>query len=413
MSKAVGTDLGTKEDTEKMVSEAEHEKEVERVKNQLKSYAISLKSSVGETSFKEKLGEEDAKKLDTAAQEAINWLDASQAGSIAEFQDRQKQLEALASPIMTNFYGAGGAPGVDQHRSAKKTTGKIIVTGATGHIGKHTFPSLLKRHPASNLIALVRDPAKADDLVALGIEVRQGDYFDYASLVRAFEGVEKVMLVSAHAFTDRNTQHYNVITAARQVGVKHIVFMSIKRKEGSDFTMPEVSPSDLFAEATLKASGLAYTIVRHPPFLDVIQFYIGDKAFEQGIHMAPGDGKFTAVTRKDLAEAHAVILSEPGHENKTYSLTGYEPVSFADIAGILGKARNIDVPYSTISDQSYIDALTTKGFPFHLAKFVHLWVVGMQRGEWDEISGDLETLLGRKPTSPAEFLSSNYPVPTL
>lgn len=280
------------------------------------------------------MDEEDAKKLKTAAQDVITWLDASQAGSIEEFQDKQKELEAHA------HYGAGGAPGAVQHRSAKKITGKIIVTSAT----------------------------------------------------------------------DRNAKHYIVISAARQVGVKYIVFMSINRKEGSDFTMPEVTLLDLFTEATLKASGLAYTIIRYPPFLGVIQFYIGDKAFELGIYMPPSDGKFSAVTHKDLAEAHAVIFSEPGHENKTYSLTGYEPVSFADIAGILGKARNIDVPYSTISDQSYIDALTTKGFPLHLAEFVHLWV-GMQRGEWDEISGDLETLLGRKRTSPTEFLSTNYPVP--
>jgi NAD(P)H dehydrogenase (quinone) len=289
--------------------------------------------------------------------------------------------------------------------------GKIIVTGASGHIGKHTFAPLLKRNPASNVIALVRDPTKADDLAALGIEIRKGDYFDYDSLVRAFEGIEKVMLVSAHAFTDRNTQHYNVITAARQAGVKHVVFMSINRKEGSGFTMPEVTPTDLFAEATLKASGLNYTIVRHPPFLDVIQFYIGDKAYERGVQMPPGDGKFTAVTREDLAEAHAVILSELGHENKTYTLTGYKPVSFADVAGILGKTRNVEVPYSFISDQDYIDRLTAKGFPLPLAEFVHLWVVGMSNGEWDEVTGDLETLLGRKPKAPTEFFSADYPAP--
>lgn len=108
----------SKEDIEKMVSEAEKykaedEKEAERVqaKNQLESYAFSLKNSVGEATFKEKVGEEDATKLETAAQEAINWLDASQAGAIEEFQDKQKELEALANPIMTKFYGAGGAPG--------------------------------------------------------------------------------------------------------------------------------------------------------------------------------------------------------------------------------------------------------------------------------------------------------------
>jgi len=289
--------------------------------------------------------------------------------------------------------------------------GKIIVTGATGHLGKQTFAPLLKRVPASDVIALVRDPTKAEDLSALGIEIRQGDYFDHGSLVRAFEGVEKVMLVSAQAFTDRNTQHYNVITAARQAGAKHVVFMSINRKEGSDFTMPEVTPSDVFVKAMLKASGLIYTIVEHPPFLDVLHLYIGDKALELGVHMPPGDGKFTAVARQDLAEAHAVILSQPGHENKTYKLTGYGSVSFRDVAAILAEAKGVEVPYTVISDQEYIKGLVAKGFPAVVAVFLHLWVTGMSKGEWDEVTPDLKTLLGREPLTPAEFFAIDYPPP--
>jgi NAD(P)H dehydrogenase (quinone) len=287
--------------------------------------------------------------------------------------------------------------------------GKIIVTGATGHLGKQTFAPLLKRVPASDVIALVRDPANAEDLSALGVEIRQGDYFDYGSLVRAFEGVEKVMLISAQAFTDRNTQHYNVITAARQAGAKHVVFMSINRKEGSDFTMPEVTPSDVFVKAMLKASGLTYTIVEHPPFLDVLHLYVGDKALELGVHMPPGDGKFTAVARRDLAEAHAAILSQPGRENKTYRLTGYAPVSFRDIAAILAEATGVSVPYTVISDQEYIEGLVAQGFPPTVAAFLHLWVTGMSKGEWDEVTPDLKMLLGREPLTPAEFFATDYP----
>ena len=145
---------------------------------------------------------------------------------------------------------------------------RILVTGASGNIGRLTLQHLLKRVPASDLVGLVRDPAKATDLAAAGIEIRQGDYFDYDGLVRAFEGIAKVMLVSATAFTDRNTQHQNVISAARQAGVKHIVYMPIIREAESAFTLPDITEQDRFVEEQLKASGLTYTLVRHPPAVE-------------------------------------------------------------------------------------------------------------------------------------------------
>src|SRR5690606_29886212 len=105
---------------------------------------------------------------------------------------------------------------------------------------------LKKGVPAKQIIGLSRKKEGTEALTAQGVEVRFGDYFDYESLLRAFEGVDKVMLTSAVAFTDRFTQHYNAITAARQAGVKHVVYMAIMRKEGSGRIMPEVTKSDLF-----------------------------------------------------------------------------------------------------------------------------------------------------------------------
>jgi NAD(P)H dehydrogenase (quinone) len=115
---------------------------------------------------------------------------------------------------------------------------KIIVTGATGNIGRLTLQHLLSHHPAKEIVGLAREPGKAADLSAHGIQIRSGDYFDIDSLLHAFEGVEKVMLVSATAFTDRRTQHRNVIKAAKQAGLRHIVFMPIIRKEGSSYNLP-------------------------------------------------------------------------------------------------------------------------------------------------------------------------------
>jgi NAD(P)H dehydrogenase (quinone) len=286
---------------------------------------------------------------------------------------------------------------------------KILVTGASGNLGRKTLQHLLDRHPASDLVGLVRDPAKAIDLAAEGIEIRTGDYVDYESLVRAFSDVDKVMLVSAVAFTDRNLQHYNAITAARQAGVEHIAFNPIIRKEGSDFALPGITADDIFAEQTLKASGLTYTILRHPPFLDTLPFYIGANAYESGVRVPAGDGKVAAASRDDLAEAAAVVLTEPGHENRTYSLHGDPAVSFADVAQILSANRGVPVPYIAGSDEEHISNLVAAGLPEPAVGFALAWVHGVNAGEWADQTGDLEKLIGRTPTTAAEFLRDNYP----
>jgi NAD(P)H dehydrogenase (quinone) len=288
--------------------------------------------------------------------------------------------------------------------------GKILVTGASGYLGRKTLQHLLKRKPASDLAGLARNPAKAADLAAQGIDIRQGDYFDDGALLRAFEGIEKVMLIGTHGFTDRNTQHYNVIAAARQAGVKHIAFTSIIRKENSDFILPEVTVTDIFAEQALKASGIPYTIVRQPAFLEVLQFFIGGKAYEAGVRVPAGDGKIGALTRGDIAEAQAVVLAEDGHQNKVYSLTGDPCVSFAGLARILSELRGVEVPYIKISDQQYIDNFVADGLPEPVAAFALGWVRGINRGEWEDQTRDLENLIGHKPVTAAEFLRDNYPV---
>lgn len=140
--------------------------------------------------------------------------------------------------------------------------GKILVTGASGHLGRKTLLHLLKRKPASQLAALVRDPAKAHDLAALGIEVRQGDYLDTESLSRAFSDIEKLMLTATHAFTDRNTAHANVIDEAVKANVRHLVFIPIISKN-ADFKMKEITNEDIFTVKKLKKSGLTYIPLRN------------------------------------------------------------------------------------------------------------------------------------------------------
>jgi NAD(P)H dehydrogenase (quinone) len=283
---------------------------------------------------------------------------------------------------------------------------KILVTGASGDIGKKTLLHLLKKKPASDLVGLVRDPSKAADLAALGVELRQGDYLDRESLTRAFAGVEKLMLTSTHAFTDRKTAHANVIDVAAKTGVRHLVYMPIYRKVTSAFIMKEITEEDIFTIDKLRSSGLAYTLVQHPPFMEPAVMYAGPNAADVGVRVPAGNGKFTAATRDDLAAAHATVLTEPGHEGKSYYLSGAPAVSWADIARILSAIYGKDVPYIAISDEEYIKSMAALGFPYFVAPFILKWVQGMNQGEWEEVTSDLETLIGRKPTTPAEYLRS-------
>ena len=285
---------------------------------------------------------------------------------------------------------------------------KILVTGATGNIGSSTLQHLLRRVPADDLVGLARDPAKAADLARQGIAIRQGDYFDQEGLVRAFEGVEKIMLVSATAFTDRNTQHENVIRAAVQAGVGHIVYMPIIREAGAAFSLPQVAEQDLFVEEKLRASGLTYTLVRHPPFLESIPFYIGGNALAMGVRAPAGSGKAGFAARDDLAEAHAVVLTQPGHDNKTYALYGDPAVSLADIAQILSEISGRPVPFIVGSDSDYIAHLVAAGLPAPAAEFALVWVQGINAGAWGGTPGDLEKLIGRKPVTPAAFLRQAF-----
>lgn len=274
---------------------------------------------------------------------------------------------------------------------------KILVTGATGVVGKSTIEHLLKKNvPASQIIGLARNKEKLKDLAAKGVEIGEGDYLDYNSLLRAFEGVDKIMLTSAIAFTDRFTQHYNVITAARQMGVKHVVYMSIMRKEGSGRIMSEVTESDLFTEQVLKSSGLDYTVVYHPPFADLLSAYYGPNPYENGINVPANNGKMAPATRDELAEAHAEILSTPGHENKTYSLGGSHTISFSEIAKILSGLKGEPVSFNTITAEEYMDGIVGQGVPRHVAEFITGWVLAIEGGEFEHQSGDLERLLGRR-----------------
>jgi len=286
---------------------------------------------------------------------------------------------------------------------------RILITGATGHLGKAVINFLLKKGtPASQITALVRDEEKAADLKEKGIELRKGDYHDYASLLKAFTGIYKLLLVSSSDFNDRSNQHINAVNAAKEAGVRHILYTSVQSRENQPSAIPFVVKSHIDTENAIKKSGIPYTILRNTLYADVLPMFLGEKVVETGVFIPAGNGKTPLATREDMAEAAAIILSTPGHENKVYPITSSTAYSFNDVAINLTELSGKNIPYVDAEPEQYKQALSQAGVLQEYIGFMAGFAEAIKQNEFDEADTTLERLLGRKPTSLKEYLKSVY-----
>ena len=290
----------------------------------------------------------------------------------------------------------------------------ILVTGATGQLGSGAIDHLLNKGvEASSIAALVRDAAKASHLKDKGIELRIGDYSDYDSLVKAFQGVDKLLLVSSSdrgAVENRTAHHTAAIKAASEAGVAHIVYTSFMRKPGfEDSAIAAFQNSHLQTEEFLKSSGIPYTILQNGIYLEMIPIFAGSKVAETGTILYPaGTGKASWVLREELAEAAAYILTTEGHENKTYSLANTESVSFPEIASAISDALGKEVRYSSPSPDEFETIMKSAGVPeVYIGMFV-MWATAQAQGALDLEGDTLASFLGRKPTTASQFLNRIY-----
>ncbi|WP_184547852.1 SDR family oxidoreductase [Mucilaginibacter sp. FT3.2] len=286
----------------------------------------------------------------------------------------------------------------------------ILVTGATGHFGKSTIDFLLKKGISStNIVALVRDEAKAGDLKAKGITIRTGDYHNYDSLINAFEGINKLLLVSSSDITDRTRQQQNVVSAAKEAGVKHILYTSTERKnETATSPIHFVTGSHIETENIIKASGIPYTIFRNNLYLDMLPIFFGQQVLEKGVFLPTGETSAAFSTRDDMAEAAANVLISDGHENKDYGISNTENVSVPEIVKSLGEVVGKEIGYVSPTSELFIETMTKAGVPEQFVGMFAGFSEAIRQGEFETFNTDLEMLLGRKPVSAKEFLTGFY-----
>lgn len=285
----------------------------------------------------------------------------------------------------------------------------IVVTGATGHFGHATIDFLLKKGvPTSHITAFVRDETKAQELKDKGVIIKQGHYDDYDSLLNAFRGADKVLLVSGLDH-NREEQHKNVIRAAGEMGVQHILYTSIARKNNSDQTsLGFLGESHIGTEKAVIASGIPYTILQNSLYTDGLPLFLGEQVLETGVFFPANDGKVNFATRADMAEAAANILTGTGHDNKTYVIAGPNAYSFQEIAQTLGALTGKEVAYINPAPETFKNVLEGVGLPEHLVGVTLAFAGTIRNGELETENADLEKLLGRTPEGLADTLRSIY-----
>lgn len=211
----------------------------------------------------------------------------------------------------------------------------IALTGATGQLGQFVVEALLKTVPAKEIVAIVRNPAKAEALSKQGLIVRQGDYNDQAALTQALAGVEKLLLISSSEVGQRAAQHRNVINAAKAAGVKFIAYTSLLHADTSPLGLhvEHVETEKLLAE-----SGIPFALLRNGWYSEN---YLASApaALAHGVFIgAAGEGKIASATRADYAAAAARVISEEGHAGKVYELAGDKAWTLSDLAALLSEA---------------------------------------------------------------------------
>lgn len=272
---------------------------------------------------------------------------------------------------------------------------KILVTGATGKLGSLIVEELLKLVPSNHVAVSVRDPEKATHLLERGVDVRYGNFNEYDSLVTAFSGVDRLLMISSDDAINRKKQHLTAIRAAQAANVRFIAYTSAPK---ADVSTVEPFNDHRITEEAIKQSGITYAILRN-------NWYIENEVntFQAILNGAPwviasSQGKAGWAPRMDYAEAAARVLTGSGHENSIYELTG-ELLTQEELARLFAEVSKRDVQIKYVEAEEYSHMLSEAGIPDAFVSILVHMQLEIGRGALEIESSDLRNLLGRQVTS--------------
>ena len=278
----------------------------------------------------------------------------------------------------------------------------LVVTGATGHLGRLTVEALLRRGvPAAEIVATGRRTDSLDDLAARGVTVRRADFDDPASLPSAFAGAERLLLVSGSEVGSRLPQHAAAVEAAARAGVGLLAYTSIAHADRSSLLLARDHRE---TEELLARSGVPHVLLRNSWYTENYTAQL-PVYLEHGIAGAAGDGRISAAPRADYAEAAAVVLTGDGHTGATYELGGVG-FTMTELARAVAGATDRQVTYTDLPVEQYAQVLVDAGLPAAAAAVLADGDRGAADGELLVDPADLATLLGRPATPLADAVAT-------
>jgi NAD(P)H dehydrogenase (quinone) len=272
----------------------------------------------------------------------------------------------------------------------------IAVTGATGQLGRIVIDALLKKVPAGEIVAAVRTPAKAADLAAQGVIVRQADYSQPETLRAAFAGVDKLLLISGSEVGQREAQHKAVIEAAQAAGVGFIAYTSLLHADTSPLGL---GAEHRATEALLKASGIPFALLRNGWYTENYAASIPPALAHHAFIGAAGEGRIASAARQDYAEAAAEVMTREDQAGNVYELSGDDSYTLAQFAAEIAAQSGEKVDYVNLSQADFAAALKGAGLPEGLAEMLADSDAGAEKGGLFDDSHQLSKLIGRPTTS--------------
>lgn len=274
---------------------------------------------------------------------------------------------------------------------------RILVTGASGHLGRLAVSRLVEKLPPSQIVAMARRRESVEDLAALGVEVSEADYDKPETLAAAFDGIDRLLLVSASEVGKRAPQHANVIAAAKTAGVRLIAYTSILHADTSPM---KLAAEHVETERRLRDSGVPFVLLRNGWYTEN---YLGaiPAALQYGAVMgAEGTGRISAAARADFAEAAAaVIASNKDEAGKIYELAGDQAFTMTELAAALSELSGKQIVYKQVPEAEYAAMLAGVGIPEAFAATLADSSACAARGALFDDSRTLGKLIGR-PTTP-------------
>lgn len=280
----------------------------------------------------------------------------------------------------------------------------IAVTGATGQLGQLVINELLATHNAQDIVAIVRNPAKAQALAQKGVQVREADYGNSAALAQALQGVEKLLLISSSEVGQRAPQHRNIINAAKSAGVQLIAYTSLLHADTSPLGL---RAEHIETENDLAQSGIPFVLLRNGWYSENYLASV-PAALEHGAFIgSAGDGKIASASRQDYAAAAAKVLSLDNQAGKVYELAGDEAWTLTELAEKLSALTGKSVVYQNLSEADFAAALQNAGLPEGFARLLADSDVGASKGGLYDDSHQLSRLIGRPTTSIDDSLKAS------